>query len=221
VRLTKDPNTLFFFLDHLDKAPPFRLEDDTTWDTNLELGIYWGVRVVERDEEFHGKSMNARLFVLISDGEVWSGEVEKSLRRVNEHEIPIFVVGVGTLSGGALPVVKRADGTIAARDPEEPVWSRLEPASLQQIARTTGGQYFELDRDGDRRIANTIIDAGRRAAPSLGESTQAQELYWWCLCAAAALVGAGLLFLRERAELWLQLAGGGLILLGVSRFLTS
>src|SRR5580765_8011015 len=27
IRLTKDPNTYFFFLDHLDKAPPFRIED--------------------------------------------------------------------------------------------------------------------------------------------------------------------------------------------------
>ena len=30
IRLTKDPNTFFFFLDHLDKEPPFRIEDDTT-----------------------------------------------------------------------------------------------------------------------------------------------------------------------------------------------
>ena len=30
VRLTKDPNTFFFFLDHLAQESPFRLEDDTT-----------------------------------------------------------------------------------------------------------------------------------------------------------------------------------------------
>ena len=60
IRLTKDPNTFFFFLDHLDKAPPFRIEDDTTWDTNLELGIYWGLRVIERDEELHGKTRTRR-----------------------------------------------------------------------------------------------------------------------------------------------------------------
>ena len=48
IRLTKDPNTYFFFLDHLDQAPPFRIDDATTWDTNLELGVYWGIRLVER-----------------------------------------------------------------------------------------------------------------------------------------------------------------------------
>src|SRR5262249_22493876 len=45
VRLTRDPNTLFFFLDHLGEAPPFRLDDDASWDTNIERGIYWGVRL--------------------------------------------------------------------------------------------------------------------------------------------------------------------------------
>ena len=45
IRLTSDPNTVFFFLDHLQGRPPFRLEDDTTWDTNLEQGIAWGLRL--------------------------------------------------------------------------------------------------------------------------------------------------------------------------------
>ena len=30
IRLTKDPNTFFFFIDHLDAASPFRIEDETT-----------------------------------------------------------------------------------------------------------------------------------------------------------------------------------------------
>src|SRR5207244_11238714 len=39
LRLTKDPNSFFFFLDHLGDHSPFRLEDTPTWDTNLETGI--------------------------------------------------------------------------------------------------------------------------------------------------------------------------------------
>ena len=79
VRLTKDPNTYFFFLDHLDTGSPFRLEDDASWDTNIERGIYWGLRLLEKDEEIKGKSANAKAFILISDGQAWSGEVAKSL----------------------------------------------------------------------------------------------------------------------------------------------
>src|SRR6266851_7891184 len=69
VRLTKDPNTFFFFLDHLARESPFRLQDDTTWDTNIELGVYWGIRLIEKDEELRGRSPNVKMFVLISDGQ--------------------------------------------------------------------------------------------------------------------------------------------------------
>jgi Ca-activated chloride channel family protein len=103
VRLTKDPNTFFFFLDHLSDESPFRLEDETSWDTNVELGIYWGLRLADKDEQLHGRSPNAKSFVLISDGQAWSGEVEKSLEKVKAKGIPIFTIGVGTSSGGVIP----------------------------------------------------------------------------------------------------------------------
>jgi Ca-activated chloride channel homolog len=206
VRLTKDPNTFFFFIDHLDSASPFRVEDETTWDTNSEQGIYWGLRLIERDEELHGKSPNARAFVMVTDGETWSGEVANSLKRAREAGIPLFVVGVGTLGGGRLPDFKDEDGNVV-HDPEVPTTSRLDRASLQKLASAGGGLYFELDRDGDRRIANTIIDTAKRMAPSLGASEQAEELYWRFLVLAAIFPFLGMLFLRDRAELWIQMIG--------------
>lgn len=214
IRLTRDPNTFFFFLDHLDERPPFRIEEVTTWDTNMELGINWGLRVIERDEELHGTSSNAKIFLLISDGQAWSGEVAGAIKRASDRRIPIFVVGVGTLAGGAMPVLRDNGGAII-QDPDVPPFSRLDREALQRIALTGGGQYFELDREGDRRIANAIIDAGKRMAPSLGAVQEAEELYWYFLCAAAALAGLGLFFLRERGDLWLQMAGAAAILVGM------
>ncbi len=60
VRLTRDPNTFFFFLDHLEDEPPFRLQDDTTWDTNIERGIYWGLKLIEKDEELEPQHPHLR-----------------------------------------------------------------------------------------------------------------------------------------------------------------
>lgn len=202
IRLTSDPNTVFFFLDHLHGRPPFRLQDDTTWDTNLEQGIAWGLRLLEKDRELHGPSPNGRLFVLLSDGEAWSGEVARSIERAAREHVPLYVIGVGTLGGGALPESTNAEGTLEP----SPGRSRLDRASLQRIAAAGGGQYFELDRDGDRDIANTIIDAGRRQAPTTIEEGRIEELYWRFLAAAIALAALAALFMRERAELWIQLA---------------
>lgn len=206
IRLTKDPNTFFFFIDHLDAASPFRIEDETTWDTNLEQGIYWGIRLFERDEEMHGKSPNAKAFIMISDGESWSGEVAKSLKRAQDAGIPLFVVGVGTLGGGRMPEFKDKEGNVV-HDAEVPTSSRLDRASLQRLASAGGGQYFELDRDGDRYVANSIIDTAKRMAPSLGASEESEELYWRFLVVAALFPFLGMVFLRDRAELWLQAIG--------------
>jgi Ca-activated chloride channel family protein len=215
IRLTRDPNTVFFFLDHLHGRPPFRLQDDTTWDTNLEQGIAWGLRLLEKDREIHGPSPNAKLFVLISDGESWSGEVARSIDKATQAHVPLFVVGVGTLSGGMLPVVRGEDDVEEA----SPGRSRLDRPSLQRIAAAGGGRYFELDRDPDHEIANTIIDAGRRQAPTRTEEGRVVELYWRFLAAALAMAGAGVLFLREPIELSLQLTGLALAAVGLLRFL--
>lgn len=202
IRLTNDPNSVFFFLDHLHDRPPYRLEDDTTWDTNLEQGVAWGLRLIDKDRELHGPSPNGKLFIMVSDGESWSGEVARSLENVAKEHIPVYVVGVGTLGGGALPEVKNQDGTI---DPS-PGKSRLDRASLQRIAAAGGGQYFELDRDPDRDIANAIIDAGRRQTPARIEQGKFEELYWRFLAAGLLLAAIGIVLVRDRVELWIQVA---------------
>jgi Ca-activated chloride channel family protein len=207
VRLTKDPNTFFFFLDHLAQESPFRLEDDTTWDTNIELGIAWGMRLIEKDTEIYGKSPNAKAFVLVTDGQAWSGEVARSLKLARTNDVPVWVVGVGTSLGGFIPEPERRPNDTSPREP--PIRSSLDRPSLSMIANAGGGEYLELDREGDREIANRIIDATRRRAGSRGLEVANEELYWRCLLAAAGFMGLGLLFLQERVELWLQAVGAG------------
>src|SRR6059058_143042 len=210
VRLTKDPNTFFFFLDHLAQEPPFRLEDDTSWDTNIELGIAWGMRLIEKDTELYGKSPNAKAFVLVTDGQSWSGEVARALKVARTNDVPVYVVGVGTTLGGFIPEPpKKANDTTP---PEPPVRAALDRPSLMMIANAGGGEYMELDREGDREIANRIIDAARKRAGSRGLEVSNEELYWRFLLAAAAFLVAGLLFLQEKTELWLEAAGAAVAL---------
>jgi Ca-activated chloride channel family protein len=219
IRLTKDPNTYFFYLDHLEDRSPFRLEDFGTWDTNIERGIYWGLRLIEKDEELRktagltGKSpvqTNAKAFVLITDGQAWSGEVAKSLAMAQERGFPLHVVGVGTTAGGLIP-----DPT---RQPDQPLLrSVLNRAELTRVATAGGGRYFELDAQTDREIANSIIDATRRRAGTLGIQEGTQELYWNFLFAAAVFLAVGVLFLRDRVALALQLGAA----VGVLIFITT
>jgi Ca-activated chloride channel homolog len=215
VRLTRDPNTFFFFLDHLGGSSPFPLEDDTTWDTNIALGITWGLRIIEKDQEIRGPSKNAKLFVLISDGQAWSGTVEESLAAARARGVPVFVVGVGSDVGGVIPDPKRTEV-----DAAPPVFSKLDRASLRAIAATGGGQYFEIDRQGDVELASSLIDAARRRAPSTQTEPVMQDLYWQMLAAAAAFALAATLFLRDRAELWIEAIAATVTLATVASLLT-
>src|SRR4029077_77053 len=91
--------------------------------------------------------------------------------------------------------------------PEAPIRSSLDRPSLAMIATAGGGEDLALDREGDREIANRIIDAARKRAGSRGLQEESDELYWRCLVIAAALLCVGVVFLQERVELWLQSAG--------------
>jgi hypothetical protein len=244
VRLTRDPNTFFFFLDHLEEQSPFRVDDDSSWDTNIERGIYWGLRLIDKDAELQGNVAKAglkpgpttdgsgaglqpsqsqqsppqpgkaprkpRAFLLISDGQAWSGQVAKSLEVAQERRIPVFVVGVGTTVGGVIPDPAMGPG-------RPPVTSTLDRASLSVIATAGGGRYFEIDRESDREIANAVIDATRRRAESASVDESTRDLYWPLLLLAAALLGLGAIFLRDRASLGFLLVASVIVLIVLAR----
>jgi Ca-activated chloride channel family protein len=217
VRLTKDPNALFFFLDHLGERSPFRLEDISTWDTNIEEGIYWGLRLVEKDEELFGETSNPKAFVVVTDGQAWSGDVANAMAEARARNIVVHVVGVGTVGGGLIPEAAGPEGITTpngffpvARD-TRPRFSNirgvLDRESLRRIALAGGGEYFELGRQPDRDIAFSIISTARRRADIAQEDESQEELYWRFLFAAAVFLGLGTFLLKDGAELWWQAAG--------------
>ena len=192
VRLTKDPNALFFFIDHLGDHSPFPIEDEPTWDTNIEEGVSWGLRLVDMDEKLFGTTKNPKAFVVISDGQACSGKVANALAIVRAREIPVYVVGVGTTAGGVIP------------DPlgRPPIHSALDRTSLADIARIGGGQYFEIGRESDSSVAFRIIGSIRRRIPTTQAEESTEDLYWRFLFAAAVSLCVGTLVVKRPVELW-------------------
>jgi Ca-activated chloride channel homolog len=204
VRLTRDPNTILFFLDHLDDAPTFRLENDTSWNTNVEDAIYWGVKLVETDREMYGPSKNARTFVVVSDGQVWSGNVQRAINAAAGLGISVDVIGVGTSNGGIIPLPRDEKGAVLAGF--EPIRSILDRTSLREIARAGNGEYFELGTAADEQIAARIIQNATRRSGNDQVDEALDELYWYLLAAAAGCVGVGILFVKQRVQLGLGFA---------------
>jgi Ca-activated chloride channel family protein len=210
VRLTRDPNALFFFIDHLGDRSPFRLENATTWDTNIEEGIRWGLRLIEKDEEVFGPNGNPKAFLVISDGQAWSGTVATAIEAARGRQIPVHVVGVGTTSGGMIPEPLRPDGT----RPPPVIRSVLDRSSLLQLAVAGGGEYYELGDEPDRIVAFRIVDRLRQRASVVREVESVDELYGRFLTAAAIVLMLGTLLQRRRTDLAWQTAGAlGVVLL--------
>jgi Ca-activated chloride channel homolog len=202
LRLTKDPNALFFFLDHLEERPPFRLEEETTWDTNIAEGLYWGLRLIDTDQALFGKSPNAKAFVVVSDGQAWTGDVRRVLETTRTREIPVHVVGVGTTRGGWIPEPAGEDGELRPSN----VRSFLDRDSLRAIARAGRGDYFEIDQSSDRDVAFGLLSAVRRRAPVAGVEESHRDIYWGFLFSAGIVLCLATIFIRQRAELWWQAA---------------
>ena len=199
IRLTRDPNTILFFLDHLDDEPTFRLENDTSWNTNVEDAVYWGVKLVETDQQMYGPTRNAKSFIVISDGQVWSGNVERAIAQAVRRGIAIDVIGVGTSNGGIIPLPRDDKGIVLAGF--EPIRSTIDRGSLREIARAGGGEYFELGSASDDQIAARIIQNAARRSGNEQVDESFDDLYWYLLVAAAACLGFGVLFVRKRTQL--------------------
>jgi hypothetical protein len=190
--------------DHLDNEPTFRLENDSSWNTNVEDAIYWGMKLVETDREMYGNNGNAKTFVVVSDGQVWSGNVENAIALAVKQGISIDVIGVGTSSGGNIPLPRDERGVVLTGF--EVLRSSIDRNSLREIARTGRGEYFELGASADEQIAARIIQNASRRSESEQVDEAFDELYWYLLAAAAGCVALGVLFLKQRFQLALGLA---------------
>jgi Ca-activated chloride channel family protein len=208
LRLTKDPNALFFFFDQLGEHSPFSLESDTTWDTNIEESIAWGLKLISADEALFGRSRNAKAFVLVTDGQAWSGEVQRALEAAREQRVGVQVVGVGTVTGGLIPEPGGDDGVV----PPPSRRAVLDEAGLRDIARAGGGAYYEIGREPDRDVAFRLISGVRQRASLSEETTSYEDLYWYVMVGGAVLLGIAALLLRKPVELWWQLAGAAVAL---------
>lgn len=211
IRLTDDPNVVLFFIDHLKLESPLQLSDPKTWDTNIAEGVYWGVKILVRDQQLYGPSKNPQAFVLVSDGQAWSGSMEE-IFKIIKRVAPVYVVGVGTTAGGVIPEERRStqESFIQGQDgegnpiygvrtvpPPPPVHASIDRNSLRKIASTTGGQYFELGTAGDDQIALSIINSVKKRSLSSDKEEIFEELYWWFILAAAVSVTIGMFYLYK------------------------
>ncbi|MEI9919890.1 MAG: VWA domain-containing protein [Bacteroidota bacterium] len=181
--LTYDQNALNLFIETMntglvpatgtDFAPPLRMAL-----SKLE------------DQEGPSTNQKSKVIILISDGEDFGEETSDIVKNIEDRDIKLFTLGIGTEVGSPIGTQRGYKTDRFGKT----VVSKINPASLKSLASQTGGQYFEINdtRNEVSKMINTInkIEGQLRDARFVDVSA---NRYYWYLVAALLLLAIDVL----------------------------
>lgn len=137
------------------------------------------------NQEGPGTQQKSKVIILISDGEDFGDQTLQVDKEIEDRDIKLFTLGVGTEKGGQI-----YSGRGYKTDPQgNTVVSKLNTSELKSLANKTGGQYFEINdsRNDVSRLINTInrIEGEMRGARFVDVSA---NRYFYFLLAAFLLL---------------------------------
>ena len=122
--------------------------------TNLENVVRLALQTFKRDKEADAKNA----LVILSDGEDTVNITYKTAEAARQHQLIIVTAGIGTTIGTTIPDEQSPSGLYRDRRGQHVV-SKLNPESLQYLARQTEGQYVQLsDGAALNRFVKDIAD---------------------------------------------------------------
>jgi Ca-activated chloride channel family protein len=176
--LTYDQNALNLFIETMNT----NLVPATGTDFGPPLQL--AIKKMKEEEGQSGQA-KSKVIILISDGEDFGEDTNEVVKEVEDENIKLFTLGVGTNKGGniyaASGLKKDKNGNV--------VVSKLNSNELKQIASKADGQYFEINdsKNDVSRLINTItrIEGELREARYVDVTA---NKYFYFLVAAFALL---------------------------------
>ncbi len=128
-----------------------------------------------------------KVLVLITDGEDHADDPVKAANEASEAGVRIFAVGVGTTAGELIPVKQNGRTDFLKDGRGNYVKSRLDEASLQQVAGVTDGVYIRAQTGGlgMDRVYDEISQMEKKELGSR-KYTQYKHRFQWPLALAVA-----------------------------------
>ena len=183
--LTRDLDAVAFYLDWIEKDP------QTLLGTNIGAALKNALDVAKKDNR-----KTRKIFVLLSDGEDYGGEVNRQLAVYRQEGHRVNSIGIG--SDDEVPVPEMfPDGREAPLRDEmgRIVRTRFEESMLRELASSTGGRYLRSRTGGDLTRALHEIEQGERRLTGWRTTTEYRDLYPAALAVAAAALAALWFFL--------------------------
>ncbi len=154
---------------------------------------------------FNDEDQTNRILFLISDGEDHEGQVNEIAREAAREGIRIVTIGVGTEKGGPIPI--KRNGVIQSYKKDrngETVITRLDEATLQEIALAANGEYIHgrVTDEVVREVTEILQNMDKKEFESQQVADFRDQFQWF--------LGLGLffllldVFLLEKRTTWLK-----------------
>jgi Ca-activated chloride channel family protein len=161
---------------------------------------------IKRSTEYFDKDDKTRkLLIMISDGEDHSEGAEDAAEEANKFGLKIITIGVGTEKGGPIPLKENGIVKSFKRDKnDEVVTTKMNPVSLQAIAKATKGGY--VNGNNTKEVVDYIKNALENIEKTEFETQQFTDFnaqFQWFLGIAFALLLLDI-FLLEKKTQWVK-----------------
>ncbi len=156
------------------------------------------------DSSFKRTSSADRVIIILSDGEELDSNSQEIVKNINDKQLKVFTIGVGSDKGGLIPVYdEKTNQRISYKKDSKGdfVTSRLNADILKNLADIGNGAYYQSSISGDE-IQNLLKDIGslKRDTSKTDKIKRLKSQYQYFLGAGILLFTAAYL-LPERRKL--------------------
>lgn len=157
-------------------------------------------------KSFPQEGNRSRAIVVFSDGEAFDGDVAAAAKEAREADVRIYCVGVGTPSGEPIPVRDESGNVTGYKKDRggQVVLSRLDEATLRDLAENSGGRYYPATLAGGEieSIYKSLADL-EQSELKAGLRTRHEERFQIFAALAAFCLAASLAWPNgRRREEW-------------------
>lgn len=166
--------------------------DDAAPDVISRPGTAVGDAILMALRGFDEKRTSQKVIVLMTDGEDHEGDPVEAARQAADEGVIIYAIGFGTPQGDPIPEYDGSGQVIGYKKDRsgEVVLSRLDEATLQQVASVTNGEYYRASAGAGavESLAAELAGLQKAEIESEFETRNVERFQWSLLGALLALL---------------------------------
>ncbi|MBQ4278802.1 MAG: VWA domain-containing protein [Rikenellaceae bacterium] len=180
-----------------DYATARNFVNNVSTDMVSRQGTAMGAAIELASNSFSSGSEGSRVLILISDGENHDDDPVAAAKAAAERGIKIYTIGIGTPEGAPI----RLDNDFIKDEQGNIVVSKLDEATLEQVALATGGGYIRSTKQSiglDEIIARVNENEKKDMVSKVFDDFSEQYQYPLGLAILLLLLNSGMLDRKNR-----------------------